>query len=187
MNTPKQLTIADLLKLPVGAKIRARGAGLAFAIKTTKKHWALPDGQRIQQFLLTDATGDILADVKCDPKKYTDRDGVEKSGYDDLAGRNQIAVISGEIQATVKNIMTDAQPIKLFVEEYATYPASSEPEWMEGIDPGLVAFQQREIEGKCRFGIVCSQIRAKMTLVAILGAENKAKINEAVQFIKEGK
>jgi hypothetical protein len=168
MEMPKKLTISDLLKMPVGAKIQARGAGLEFAIKTTKKHWVLPDGQRIQQFLLTDATGDILADVKSQKNTY---------GFDDFAGRMKIAVIVGEIQATTKNVLTDVQPTKLFVGEYATYPANNEPDY--GIDHDYAAFSEKEIKGKIRHGLCCAFIQSGKPV-------NKPLVLELTEFIVSG-
>jgi hypothetical protein len=164
------MTVAELLKMPVGGELRARGAGFMLIVKTVKKNWDLPDGTRVQQVVLTDTTGDILADVACQKTAY---------GADHINRAAKLRIISGKIQQAEKSL-------KLFVTEYAQDKCVGEPDEY-GIDPDLLAFQQREIEGKCRYGIACSQLRAGKSIDMVLGAENRTKINELVNFIKEGK
>jgi hypothetical protein len=163
------MTIAELLAMPIGGELRARGAGFMLIVKTVKKNWETPDKKKIQQVVLTDSTGDILADIDLAKTGY---------GFDHINRGIQLRIISGQIQQAESGK-------KLFITEYALPMGMTEPDY--GIDQDLVAFQQREVEGKCRYGIACSQLRAGMKIDMVLGAENRQKINELVGFIKGDK
>jgi hypothetical protein len=162
------MSIAELLKQPVGITIKEKGAGFPLVAKTIKKNWFDPDGKKIQQVVFNDSTGDLLGDIVMKKGVY---------GYGHIQRGWTIRIIERALQQTPEGL-------KLYVTEYEPPPSASEPDDY-GIDPDLLAFQQREIEGKCRYGISCSLLRAGKNIGEVLAL--KSKINELVEFIREGK
>jgi len=167
MEMPKPLTIADLLKMPVGAKVRARGAGFAATVSSVGKHLETPDKQRWQRVVLSDSTGGITADILLQKTP---------TGFNYVNRGNVLRIISAEIRAGVKNIMTDITPAIFFVTEYENEVAT-EPDY--GINPDYAAFSEKEIKGKIRHGLCCAYIQSGKPV-------NKPLVLELTEFIVSG-
>ena len=99
------ITIEQLKKMPIGY----RTGGFIKTIKTAKKKWQV-DSKWMHQVLLTDETGDMLADVNI-------------GTYSPLIGGQEIRIIVCEIQETeVRNVPT----LKLYIDQF-TMPSVTEP------------------------------------------------------------
>ena len=156
------VTIAELLKANVGLQVE----DVTFAIKTFKKIWQDPnDNLWTQQVLLTDKTGDILADVYIGEK------------YSPLRGRVlDLNIVSAEVQLTDdRNVIVK----KLYVDEFfvPTYKGDEYDKW--GDD--LRARTEREIRGKIATWIVAGKAgsaSAEELLAFVRDPDFKAVIDE---------
>lgn len=162
------ITIADLLKANTGVQVE----NLTFAIKTFKKIWQDPnDNTWTQQVLLTDKTGDILADVYIGEK------------YNPLRGRVvNLNIVSAEVQVTDdRNVIVK----KLYVDEFFIPTYKGDDEYDKWGDD-LRARTEREIRGKIATWLAAgkagSNISAKELLAFVQDPDFKAVINEIMNL-----
>lgn len=156
------LTIAELLQSDVGLQVE----NVSFAIKTKKKKWADPDGTWTQQVLLTDKTGDMLADVF-----------IEKNIP--LVCR-EIHIISAEVQySDERNV-----PVKkLYIDQFSV-PTQTADDYGKGISD-FRANTEREIKGKIATWLAAGKapnVTAKELLAFVRDPDFKAVINEIMNL-----
>lgn len=123
------MKISDIQTFPVGYTF---GGGFPLVVKTMKKKWQLED-KWIRQCVLTDGTGDILADVNL--------------GKGHLGRGNIIKIIVAEIQATDTGK-------KMYVDQYDV-PTQTEP------DEPFMTFLDNEQIKTIRSKILCWLTAAK--------------------------
>lgn len=117
------MTIKQLLDMPIGQKT----GGFLLTVKTAKKHWEVPnkDGQTVghkgqgrvlhQQAILTDETGDMIADIKILSPEHGNQCDTIKVGA-------IIRVIVCEIQTAYDKRGDTPEPNKkLFIDQFAAY------------------------------------------------------------------
>jgi hypothetical protein len=105
-------TIKQLLAMPLGYKT----GGFAKTIKTAKKKWQV-NGKWVHQVLLTDETGDMLADVNI-------------GGYVPLIAGQEIRVVVCEIQATETGPFASGKT-KLYVDQFVRPTVTEPPDVMD--------------------------------------------------------
>lgn len=188
-------TIKQILEWPVGYK----SGGFVLTVKTVKKHWEVPqedgclvghkDDDRIlvKQAVLTDGTGDLLADIKiCSP---------EHGNHLHLAVGHLIRVITCEVQTAYDGKGKDPTPNKkLYIDQYEDYVKQpvgrGEQPWGSEDDNALAWAEARkeEIKGKIRHGLACAYMRTTPpdTLPGNPVDDVKKTINLWVDFIMTG-
>lgn len=135
----RQMTIDQLLKMPVGEKT----GGFVLTIKKTKKAVQLPNKQYIHTVVLFDETGEMLADFK-------DQGG--KGAYNPMIKGQEVKIIVSEIQQAETGI-------KLYIDQFALATGNSEPDL--GYAPGEDYPDWRTtVRGKIRHGLTCSYIKS---------------------------
>jgi hypothetical protein len=144
-----KMNIAELLTKPVGFEYKD-GAGFAVTVKTVKKSWPDALGDKIQQFLLTDATGEAIADVMLLKTDY---------GPDHINRGSQLRITAFVLQPTAggaRCFVTEyEQPVSIgeppplpdYREQQAPVQKRTEPNW------DLIAI------GKVRHGVVCAYLQ----------------------------
>ena len=161
------MTIVQLLEMPIGQ----RTGGFLLTVKTAKKFWEVPnkDGVKVghkgtgrilhQQAILTDETGEIIADIKIlSPEHGNLCDAIKVGAI--------IRVVVCEIQIAYDKKGDTPEPNKkLFIDQFSAYikeDAGRESVWgPEGAE--ALAWQearQEEVKGKCRHGVVCALIQS---------------------------
>ncbi len=128
------MTVKQLLAMEIGTKT---GGGFPLTIKTVKKRWqASHTNCWIHQIILTDLTGDILADVVC-PNNIP------------FTRTSELLIVICWIQAAENGK-------KLFVEEWRQESITEPPDrlaWATGEE-------ERIIRGKIRHGLVCAYLQS---------------------------
>ncbi len=125
------MEIKQLLEMPIDY----RTGGFALTCKTIKKRWQI-DNLWVHQVVLTDTTGDILADI------------VRNSNIPFNRG-SSIWIIACEIQPTETGK-------KLFVHEWKQESITEPPDrlsWAKEEEMGIIA-------GKVRHGLVCAYLQS---------------------------
>lgn len=187
-------TIKQILEWPVGRK----GGGFVLTVKIAKKFWEIPqadgaivghhDDRRIlvQQAILTDGTGDLLAELLlCSP---------EHGNHRSVSVGSMVRVIVCEVQQAYDAKGKDPKPgKKLYIEQYEDFvmkhvgrgeqpwgPNDDALEWDE--------YRKNEIRGKVRHGVVCAVIRASELREGMPEPTDSFKkdINAWVDFIMSG-
>ena len=191
------ITIKDINEWPVGYK----SGGFILTVKMAKKFWEAPqpDGTlvghkgkgriQIQQAVLTDSTGDLLADVKISSEEH--------GNHDVLRAGHLIRVIVSEVQVAYNDRGKDPEPgKKLYIDQYEDYimqePHHGDSPW--GPDDEAFAWteaRKEEVRGKVRHGVSCAVIQGCMSNPQSDGnlpllEYNKASINAWVDFIITG-
>lgn len=147
------MTVNQLLGMDIGSKT----GGFTLDIKTAKKKWQLADQTWVQQVLLTDATGDILADVKL-------------GGYTPLSRDSLIHIIVCEIQPTDTGK-------KLFIDQWDIGGATSEP-------PSFAEDEyQKSIRGKIKHGLIAAYLQAGNVPSETLEFARSEEIKQIIQSI----
>ena len=117
------MTIKQLLEMPIGQ----RTGGFLLTVKTAKKHWEVPnkEGQTVghkgqgrvlhQQAILTDETGEMIADIKIlSPEHGNQCDAIKVGAI--------IRVIVCEIQTAYDKIGASPEPNKkLYIDQFVAY------------------------------------------------------------------
>jgi hypothetical protein len=153
-------TIKQLREMPVGTRI---GGGFVLTVKMTKKSVQLPNKQYVHTVVLCDETGEMVADF-LDPGTYLP---VKKG--------QQIKIIVAEIQELV--LKAGDNGVKLYVSQFQVITQT-----IDEYEADTLIYQSRlesEIRGKCRYGLVCSFIRAGKPI-------DKAEIGLLVEYIMTG-
>ena len=149
------MTIKELFTIPSYETL----GGFTLIVKTVKKKWEIGN-DKIQQVVLTDKTGDILADICLRKTQY---------GFDILTRCLEIIVIAAEMQET------ETGERKLYVSQY-NIPSRSEPDY--GLPTDYPDWDKIN-RGKVRHGLVCSYIKANKPI-------NKSEIEALVEYIIDG-
>lgn len=102
------MNIEQILNMPVGQKF----GGFDVVIKTAKKRWEL-DGAWMQQIIITDETGDALADVNI-KKNIPLRRG------------SSLYIIVGEVQQGVTEVGSVSQK-KIYIDQFTLPSQIGEP------------------------------------------------------------
>ncbi len=163
------MTIADILKYPVGYKF----GGCVLTVKKTKKSVRLPNDRYIHTVVLFDSTGEMLADFK---------DPGGAGAYNPLTKGQQVKITVAEIQTadSTGQAKVDQTGTKLFVDQFVLetstqYETGEEyPDW------------RVTVRGKIRHGVVCSLIRAKEITIEPIADQSKKHIEAIVEFIMTG-
>jgi len=186
-------TVKQIKEWPIGYK----SGGFFLTVKQVKKFWEVPqpDGKLVghkgegrilvSQAILTDLTGDLLADLKIASPEH--------GNHNPLKVGQAIRVIVCEVQQAYPQKGQDPpQGKKLYIDQYEDYikqELGTESAW--GPDDEAFAWaeaRKEEVKGKVRHGIVCSLIKAKeIALDEIpIPPAHKQRINEIVDFIITG-
>ncbi len=123
------MTVKQLLAMEIGTKA---GGGFALTIKTVKKRWKVANFSWVHQVLLTDLTGDILADV-------------ERPNNIPFIRDTELLVVVCEMQAA------EAGGHKLAVHEWRKN-SDTEPRVWEAREPESV------VRSKIRCKLVCAYL-----------------------------
>lgn len=187
-------TIKQILDWPLGYK----SGGFFLTVKNVKKFWEIPqsDGAFVghkgegrimaNQAVLTDLTGDLLADIKISSPEH--------GNHNSLKAGQAIRIITCEVQAAYPQKGKDPpKGKKLYVDQYEDYIKQElgvESAW--GPDDEAFAWaeaRKEEVKGKCRHGIVCALMKSKGIGVQDeipIPPHYKKRINEVVDFIMTG-
>lgn len=153
------ITVAQLLAMPVGTRI---GGGFVLTIKTTKKYVQLPNKKYVHTVVLFDNTGEMVADFL-------------SGTYNPLIKGEQVKITVAEIQTSV--LKSGGSGIKLYVSQFERLTQTLDEYEQEQNEYKLE--WDKQIRGKCRFGLVCSYIRT--------GAEiDKERIEQLIEYIMTG-
>ena len=152
------MKISQIQTFPVGYKF---GGGIPLTVKTLKKKWEMKEGW-VQQCVLTDDTGDILADVFIGKKS--------------LFRSTTIDIIVAEIQAT------DAGK-KLYVSQWNPPPSITE-------DAATMDFylsdQTKTIRSKILCWLTASKFGAGATTAEVLKFIEDPDLHKIVDRIMKG-
>lgn len=188
------MTITQLLQMPIGQKT----GGFLLTVKTAKKFWEVPnaEGQLVghkgerrtmhQQAILTDDTGEMIADIKILSPEHGNLCHTIKVGA-------IIRIIVCEIQTAYDKRGDTPEPNKkLFIDQFSAY-VKDMPRNAEGQlygDEGGSQIDEEVIPSMCRN----SQVRefiggfaSKTGNVPECNDENKARLTEWVEFVLTGK
>ena len=146
------MNIKQVLDMPVGQKF----GGFDVTIKTCKKRWQVKE-KWVQQIVITDTSGDAIADVN--------------------VIRNSPLQRGSALHITVGIVQAGETGKKLYIDQFVFPDIVSEPTQI-GYDFDVDAFD-RQIDGKIRHGLVCSYIRSGNFV-------DKDEIRKLVKFIKTG-
>ena len=157
-------SIVDILKMEVDQGT----GGYELTVKTVKKRTQV-EQYWFQEVIFTDGEHEILGDMK-----FTANLGLTRN--------TRIRIIVG--CRTEREKANKTVPC-LYVDQWAdASPIMSEP----GLDSEAeqwYAARQKEIEGKCRYGVVCAILHTGTKCYEI--AKHKEVINAVVDFIMTGK
>ncbi len=155
------ITIAQIKKMPVGTKLA--GFANCFTIKTAKKSWPVGD-EWMHQVLLTDKTGDMLADVNI-------------GKYIPLIGGSEIRIIVAEVQETeVRNVPT----LKLYVDQFEL-PVCIGDSPMEDID-----YYLKTVRSKVKCLLVAAYTGAGNDIDKQLEYAEDPKLSQIIDSIIKG-
>ena len=156
-------SILDILQMEVDQGT----GGYELTIKTVKKRTQV-DNLWFQEVTFTDGKHEILGDIK-----FTANVGLTRNA--------KIRIIVGCRAERDKN--NKSVPC-LYVDQWAdASPLMSEPGLTSEAEEWYAA-RQKEIEGKCRYGVVCAIIQSSGFTP---NAEQKEAVNKVVDFIMTGK
>ncbi len=164
------MTIADILKYPVGYKF----GGCVLTVKKTKKSVRLPNDRYIHTVVLFDSTGEMLADFK---------DPGGAGAYNPLTKGQQVKITVAEIQTadSTGQAKVDQTGTKIFVDQFvletstSNEPGEEYPDW------------RVTVRGKIRHGLVCAGIKAgRINMVDEISEKTKKIIESHIEFIMTG-
>ena len=145
------MSIKQVLEMPIGSKF----GGFDVVIKTCKKKWMVKD-KWVQQVILSDDSGDILAEVNT-TKKYS-------------LNRNLVLHITvGIVQAGVPEVGKEGFK-KIYIDQF-TSPAISEPELDYSMGDKIT-------RSKIKCWLVSAKLQANQPV-------DKTEINDYVDYIME--
>jgi len=148
--------------MPVGERL----GEFSLAIKTAKKKWQV-NGKWIQQVLLMDKTGDILADVN-----------IVK--YIPLIAGQEIRIIVAEVQSTeIRNVPA----LKLYIDQFEIPATIGEPDNipdLSGLDSSNV------IRGKIKCWLVAAKVETGVPEKEILKFAQSDALKAIIDSIMEG-
>lgn len=165
------ITVKQILAAPVGERF----GGIELTIKTTKK--MLQIGKRwLHSVVLTDNTGDILADVNMRQRNP-------------LVRGESIRIIVAEIQALVPdNSKVSASGKKLYIDQYRV-PTSTADEMLATEEEELALWEkerERTIRSKIKCLLVSSKVRTGATMPEIKGFANNPALADVIDEIVKG-
>lgn len=131
------MTIQELLKMPIGAKI---GGGFPQCIKTFKKIWQTEDGW-FQQVILMDKTGEMPADVNLGKQNISLR-----------SKGNLINITVAQIQEA-EYLGKDRK--KLYIDQF-TVPSTTEPPDVMNFTDG----SEKIVRGKIKTWLVAARLQS---------------------------
>lgn len=155
------MDIAQMLKMPVGEKF----GGCDVTVKTCGKMWPDKNGW-IHQVVITDESGDTLADVN-----------VVKNIK--LQRASELHIISGEVQNGTPEV---GKPMskKLRIDQFSQ-PTACEPEYTK-------TQYEETVEGKVRHGITCVLLKdIGLPIPELLREKLKKEILYWTKFVQTGR
>ncbi len=153
-----QYTVEQIKAMSVGRDHRFGSGATTLAIKTKKRCWEIKPGKWIHTVLLSDETGDILADVNIGP-------------YSPLTSPDITLVV-----AWIKDSDYLNKPIKMLYIDQFRINKQTEPDFdADWKAPDWDAINR----GKVRHGVVCAFIRAGKDI-------NKLTVDKLVEYIMTG-
>lgn len=167
------MNIAQLKEMPIGYKT---GGGFTMAVKTIKKSWQVGKNW-MQQLILMDETGEMLADIKLGPNCQNIRGRIGK----------EIKVVVCEIQESEFN---NKPCKKLYIDQYDIPTWYGEPPLPED-EANWKKENDEIIRSKVRCWLVSAclqggQIKPDMISGQSIPKGAKKIINELVDFIMKG-
>lgn len=151
------MNIAQIQKMPVGEKF----GSFRTVVKTTKKKWQ-QDGGWIHQVVLSDNTGDILADVNIGDNKP-------------LVRAQEVWAIVAEIQATEKGT-------KLYIDQFQ-FLDQTEPDFPLDY---TAADMQKVVRGKIKCLLVAAYLQSGVGVDEAEAFSEGPQIKRIIDKIIEG-
>jgi len=168
------ITIKQILEAPVGERF----GGIELTVKTAKK-WFQVGEKWIHQVVLTDATGDILADVKLGFRKLPTV----------LIRGETIKIIVAEVQAAVPGKQNVQTGKKLYVDQFRRPPGKTADEHLaeeeEQIELWKVEAAQI-VRSKIKCLLVSSKVRTGADIHSVLLFAEDSDLVEIIDEIVKG-
>ena len=164
--TEPQLNIAKVLEMPIAERF----GGIDVIVKTCKKKWG-EEGKVVQQAIVTDSSGDALADINLGKYIY-----LRGATLRIIVGIVQIGVLESG-KASSKKLLIDEWSVQSDVGEPAQDHRNLEA---EGTDWDKIA------RSKVKCKLIEAGIRAGQIIIASEGKANYDRINVYKDFIMEG-